>query len=68
MPIFDYRCPACAKTFELLVRASQTPQCPHCGGTALEKQVSVPAAPPQSGELVKQARAQARREGHFSNY
>ncbi|MCC4115140.1 zinc ribbon domain-containing protein [Aromatoleum toluclasticum] len=68
MPIFDYRCPACDRTFEMLVRAGDTPPCPHCGRTSLEKLVSAPAAPPQSRELVKQARAQARREGHFSNY
>lgn len=68
MPLFDFRCPACERSFELLVRGSQPPSCPRCGGTALEKLVSAPAAPPQSGELVKQARAQARREGHFSNY
>ncbi|WP_407279780.1 FmdB family zinc ribbon protein [Aromatoleum evansii] len=68
MPIFDYRCPVCDRTFELLVRSGEAPPCPHCGNTTLEKQVSAPAAPPQSGELVKRARAQARREGHFSNY
>lgn len=68
MPIFDFRCSACTRIFERLVRASETPQCPQCGATAAEKQVSAPAAPPQSRELVKQARAQARREGHFSNY
>lgn len=68
MPIFDYRCPACAKCFELLVRGTQTPCCPHCGAESLEKQVSRPAAPPQSGALVTRARAQAQREGHFSNY
>lgn len=68
MPLFDFRCPACDKTFELLVRGGQAPCCPRCGGAALEKQVSAPAAPPQSGQLVRQARAQARREGHFSHY
>lgn len=68
MPIFDFRCTACDQTFERLVRGSARPACPHCGSAALEKQVSAPAAPPQSGELVKQARAQARREGHFSHY
>lgn len=68
MPLFDFRCTACDKTFELLVRPSQTPSCPHCKGEALEKLVSCPAPPAQSPALVKQARAQARREGHFSNY
>ncbi|NMG73320.1 FmdB family zinc ribbon protein [Aromatoleum diolicum] len=68
MPIFDFHCPACDKTFELLVRGSQTPQCPQCGSASLEKQVSRPAPHGQSAAMVQRARAQAKREGHFSNY
>jgi putative FmdB family regulatory protein len=68
MPLFDFRCPACDKTFELLVRGSQTPQCPHCAGESLEKQVSRPAPPGQSAAMVRRARAQAKREGHFSHH
>lgn len=67
MPLFDFRCKACDKTFELLVRPSQTPSCPHCTADTLEKLVSCPAPPAQSPGRVQQARAQARREGHFSN-
>ncbi len=48
MPLFDYRCPACDRVFELLVRADTVPACPTCGGTALEKQLSRPAAPGKS--------------------
>ena len=68
MPLFDFHCAPCDKTFELLVRGSQTPQCPHCGSAALDKQVSRPAPPGQSAGMVQRARAQAKREGHFSNY
>jgi len=68
MPLYDYRCAACSKTFELLVRASTVPSCPTCGSQQLEKQVSLPATPGQSAGILKRARAQAAKEGHFSNY
>lgn len=68
MPLFDFRCSQCDKTVELLIRGNTSPVCPSCGSTAMQKQVSAPAAPGQSAELVRSARAQARREGHFSNY
>ena len=45
MPIYDYRCRDCKKTFETLVRASSTPSCPECGSANLEKLLSVPAPP-----------------------
>jgi putative FmdB family regulatory protein len=68
MPIFDFRCRNCEKTFELLVRGSTEPVCPSCGGNALEKQVSLTAPQGQTAGIVARARAQAAREGHFSNY
>ncbi len=68
MPIFDFYCKKCDRTFELLVRGSVTPVCPECGGGDLEKQVSRPAAPGKTAALLARGRAQAAREGHFSNY
>ena len=68
MPLYDFRCPKCAATVELLVRSDAQPPCPACGASPMEKLVSKPAAPGQSAELVRSARAQAKREGHFSNY
>lgn len=68
MPLYDYRCAACNRTFELLVRSSMAPACPSCGGATLEKLLSVPAPSGQSGDKVARARSQAAREGHFSNY
>lgn len=68
MPIFDFHCRACGADSELLVRSAQPPLCPHCGSDALDKQVAAPAAPGRSAGLVREARAQAAREGHFSNY
>jgi putative FmdB family regulatory protein len=41
MPIFEYACQQCAHTFEVLVRASTVPECPHCHSTQLDKQLSV---------------------------
>jgi putative FmdB family regulatory protein len=68
MPLYDFRCPKCDKTVELLVRSDAQPACPTCGQAPMEKLVSKPAAPGQSADLVRAGRAQAKREGHFSNY
>ncbi|MCX7175788.1 MAG: zinc ribbon domain-containing protein [Proteobacteria bacterium] len=68
MPLYDYRCSACTRTFELLIRADSVPACPNCGSQQLEKQVSAPAAPGKSAGILKRARRQAAKEGHFSNY
>ncbi len=43
MPIYDYQCRDCKKTFETLVRASHVPSCPGCGSENLEKLLSIPA-------------------------
>ncbi|MBK1615355.1 FmdB family transcriptional regulator [Rubrivivax gelatinosus] len=68
MPIYDYRCPACNADFELLVRSSTVPQCPQCGATELERQLSRIAPAGTSAGIIKRARQAAAREGHFSNY
>ncbi|MDD5330851.1 MAG: zinc ribbon domain-containing protein [Sulfuricella sp.] len=68
MPIHDYRCNDCNQTFELLTRSSTVPACPACGSLALEKMLSLPAQPGKTAGIVSRARAQAAREGHFSNY
>lgn len=41
MPIYEYACRDCGREFELLVRASTAPACPHCQSTQLDKQLSV---------------------------
>ncbi len=40
MPIFEYRCKKCGEVFELLVRADEKPQCPHCKSKRLQKLLS----------------------------
>ena len=68
MPLFDFHCKKCDRSFELLVRGSVTPVCPQCGSEAVEKLVSRPAPPGKTAALLASGRAQAAREGHFSNY
>lgn len=42
MPIYEYKCSKCGKTFEHLVRNSSElePKCPECGAENPEKQLS----------------------------
>jgi putative FmdB family regulatory protein len=37
MPLFEYRCTACGRDFELLLLGSVQPACPHCQSAAVEK-------------------------------
>jgi putative FmdB family regulatory protein len=68
MPLYDFHCDACDKTFELLLKmTAPTPTCPQCGGV-MEKLLSKPADPSKSKEIIASARARAKKEGHFSNY
>ncbi len=68
MPIFNYHCADCHADFELLVLSGSTPACAQCGSLRLEKQVSRVAAPGRSAKVVASARAQAKKEGHLSNF
>lgn len=68
MPLFDYQCQQCGHAFEALVRAGQTPACPHCGSTALDKALSR-IAPAGKIEAIRMSnRRAAAREGHLSHY
>ncbi len=47
MPIYEYRCEGCDKTFEILQRlgaGADDLECPHCAGRHLSKQFSTFAA------------------------
>lgn len=68
MPLHDYRCQACGRQFELLVRSSTVPACPHCAGTAVERLISLTAPPGSSQAVIAAGRRAAAREGHFSHY
>jgi putative FmdB family regulatory protein len=67
MPLYDFYCAKCDKTFELLVKSTSSPVCPDCSGE-ISKQLSCPVAPGQSAGIIASARQRAAREGHFSNY
>ena len=43
MPIYEYECRECQNRFELLVLGSDTPACPECQATDLERLMSLSA-------------------------
>jgi putative FmdB family regulatory protein len=49
MPLFEYACKACDKQFEVLIRAQETPECPACHGTDLQRRLSTFAARTAAG-------------------
>lgn len=50
MPLYEYECKSCDQVVEVLVRSpSETAECPECGESGLERQLSVPAAPAVKG-------------------
>ena len=40
MPLLEFTCGSCSHQFEELVSRGETPACPECGATRLEKLVS----------------------------
>ena len=40
MPIYEYQCRACHHQFEAIVRVSDVPRCPACGGQELDRLIS----------------------------
>jgi putative FmdB family regulatory protein len=44
MPLFEYACKQCDREFEVLIRAQESPECPSCHGTDLERRLSTFAA------------------------
>ena len=57
MPLYEYQCQSCSKEFELLVRGSETPECPSCRSTDLQKRLSVFAAHAHGGSRTMNAPA-----------
>jgi putative FmdB family regulatory protein len=68
MPLYGYHCAKCDRDVELLIGADDPAACPHCGNPKMARLMSRVAPPGKSRGMVKSARAQAAREGHFSNY
>jgi putative FmdB family regulatory protein len=55
MPLFEYECRACGKTFEMLVNGSTTPACPSCHGEDLNRLLSVFAVATRDGGPRREA-------------
>lgn len=51
MPLFEYRCLGCESQFELLIRGGAEPRCPSCGGTSLERLLSMFAVSSEGSQL-----------------
>ena len=60
MPIYEYECRSCHHQFEAIVRSSDTPGCPSCQSTDLERLISLFAV--DSGESRRIARDAARKQ------
>jgi putative FmdB family regulatory protein len=41
VPLYEYACRGCARTFEALVRRDEPPSCPTCGSHELTRLLSV---------------------------
>jgi len=53
MPIYEYRCSNCDRSFEALVRAGDAlARCPHCDGSAITREMSTFAARAGNGDSV----------------
>lgn len=51
MPIYEYDCKSCNTHVEVFLHnANQSPECPECGSTKLEKTLSVISAPVIAGQ------------------
>ena len=67
MPIYEYKCRGCEVEFEELVKLGEVPDCPSCGGSDLDKLVSLPAVSTESSRkrtsaIARKATSEVRRE------
>ncbi len=60
MPIFDYVCKSCQHEFEALVLGGKTPVCEKCGGSDLERLLSMPYVKSESTKALAMKAARAR--------
>ena len=50
MPIYEYRCAGCKRSFEMLVRSGDNDlRCPHCNSRKLSREMSTFAARTENG-------------------
>lgn len=50
MPIYEYRCTRCDRSFEAFVRPGDAAECPHCHGSKLTREMSTFAARGSNGD------------------
>jgi putative FmdB family regulatory protein len=56
MPIYEYRCANCDRSFEAFLRPGDTSaQCPHCHGSKLTREMSTFAARASNGDATAAA-------------
>ncbi|HZC45073.1 MAG TPA: zinc ribbon domain-containing protein [Candidatus Acidoferrum sp.] len=56
MPIYEYRCASCDRSFEAFVRPGDDgAQCPHCRGSKLTREMSTFAARSSNGDAASAA-------------
>ena len=61
MPIYEYQCLGCGHRFEKIVKLNETPNCPECDSSDLEKQFTVAAVSTSRtrSKAIQKARARA---------
>jgi putative FmdB family regulatory protein len=60
VPIYEFKCRGCGRTFETLVLKNTTPACPECQSEDLERQLSVPAVKSESTHALAMKAAKKR--------
>ncbi|MEP7345247.1 MAG: zinc ribbon domain-containing protein [Gemmatimonadaceae bacterium] len=60
MPIYEYACKTCEHRFEALVLGGKVPVCTSCGGTELEKLLSLPRVQSDATRSLSSRAAQRR--------
>ena len=68
MPLYAFTCTKCNEAFESLVTSTSQAECPACGSSDLERQLSSTGVEGKSKAIKAGWRAQAAREGHTSNF
>jgi putative FmdB family regulatory protein len=58
MPVYEFRCRACETEFEVLVRGTDLVVCPSCGGSDLERLLSMFAVSSAERSRATLAKAQ----------
>ena len=60
MPIYEYKCRACGHLFEKIVKLNETPGCPECDGSDLEKQFTIASVSTSKTRSRSVAKARAK--------